>query len=141
MIPYAAAQTTRKSDGFDCTGMDTVLFTQAVGVIAAGGSATMTLQGSDTDVDGDYVDLYDANNDKCAVTILDGDDSKLLQLEIVRPIFKYQRYVITISTANVTLDLGWVTAGVHSRTLPVTRQTSQSHYGYESYISPGVQQT
>lgn len=129
--PFAAGTTVRKSSGVDCNGHDTVMFIVSIGTITASGSVVMKLQGSDTDVDGAYVDLSGAEK-----TMLDGDDDKLMTLELIRPIHQYNRVVVTPTTANAVIDLGIAILGKHSRTEPVPRDTSDSAYGYSTFISP-----
>lgn len=137
LAPVVAGTTEQKSAGVNCTGLDTIMFMQGVGTITSGGTVKMTLQGSDTDVDGNYVDLYLPDGvTKAEKTLLDGDDDKILALELVRPKHKYNRYVLTRATANSVLDLGLALVGVHPRTLPVSRDASVSAYGWESFVSP-----
>ena len=132
--PFAAGTTTRKSAGVDCNGHDVVMFIVGIGAITNGGSVVMKLQGADEDVDGSYVDLEGAEN-----SMLTGDDDKLMSLELVRPIHRYNRIVVTPTTQNAVIDLGIAILGVHSRTQPVPRDTSDSHYGYESFASPAAE--
>lgn len=133
MGSFASGTTARKSSGVDCRGLDTVLFIADIGTFVADGTVVMKLQGSDTDVDGNYVDL-----EGCEKTTKDGDDDKLMVLELVRPIHRYNRYVLT-PTVGAAITNGIALCGVHQRTLPTTRDDTVSHYGYESFISPEVE--
>lgn len=138
MGAYAAATTVRKSNGVEMKG-DTIVFVAGIGTITSGGSCAMKLQGSDTDVDGNYVDLYDQANVAMTKTILDGDDDKMMVLEAVRPRYKYVRYVLTPATANVVIDYGLAIQSVHPRTLPATRDSTDSAYGHTSWIGGTAQ--
>lgn len=141
MIPYAAATTERKSDSVNTTGLDSVAFFAMFGTITSGGSCAMTIQGSDTDVDANYVNCYDQTNTLMRKTILDGDDNKVLVIEAIRPRFKYLRMVLTPAVANVVIDYGMAIAGVHQRTRPPTRHSSMSAYGYDTFIGAMPQAT
>lgn len=127
---FASGTTVRKSSGVDCRGLDTVMFIADIGAFDADGTVAVKLQGSDTDVDGNYVDL-----DGAEVTTKDGDDDKLVVIELIRPIHRYNRMVLT-PTVGAAITNGIAICGIHQRTLPVTRDDTVSHYGFESYISP-----
>lgn len=129
--PFAAGTTARKSSGVDCNGHDVVMFIVGIGAVTPGGTVTMKLQGSDEDVDASYVDLAGAEK-----VMLDGNDDHLMTLEVVRPIHRYNRCVVTPATQNAVIDLGIAILGVHSRTQPVPRDASDSHYGYATFASP-----
>lgn len=131
LIAYAAGTTARKGDGVDCNGFDTVMFMVLTGTITSPGTCAMKLQGADEDVDGSYADLTGTG-----ITLLTGDDNKVTTLELVRPIHRYNRVVLTPAVANIVIDGAVALLGVHPRTEPCAFDASDSHYGRESTVSP-----
>lgn len=127
----AAGTTSLSGAGIPVEGFDTFLFILDVGTITATGSCGQKIQGSDDDVDGNYVDLEGTLN-----TMLDGDDGKLLIQEVVRPQYNYIRRRVLRNTANVVINSGVALCGVHPRNEPVSRDATVSHYGFTSDISP-----
>lgn len=131
LAPVAAGTTDQKTSGVDRGNAQTLLFCVGLGAIVSTGTVVIKAQGSDTDVDGDYVDLAGAE-----ITSADDQDNKLHLLEIVRPRYKYTRVYIDLGTANTTIDLVIAMVGNYPRTLPVTQPSTVSSYGNVSVVSP-----
>lgn len=132
--PVAAGQTAVKSDGVDMAGAQSCLFVVGLGTLSAGNVTTVKLQGSNTDVDGNYVDLASSS-----YNVQDSEDNLLALIEIIKPKYRYVRVVVTPATANGVIDLIIAMVGVTLRNLPVTQSTSHcTHYGNLSVVSPSA---
>lgn len=131
LAPVAAGTTDQKTSGVNRENAQTILFCVGLGAIVSTGTVTIKAQGSDTDVDGDYVDLEGAS-----FASADDQDSKLHLLEVVRPKYKFTRLYIDLGTANTTIDLVIAMVGNYPRTLPVTQPATVSSYGNLSVVSP-----
>ena len=133
LAPVAAGTTDQKTTGVDCAGVDTVLFCIGFGTVTSGAVITVKLQGSDTDVDGDYVDLVAPAT---AAVIADSESDKLVRVECVRPQQRYIRAYIDLGTANAVIDLAVAMTGVNIRNAaPLVQPTDVSNYGEVSAVS------
>lgn len=131
LAPQSAGTGTRKTSGVDCTGLDTIAFLIGIGTITSTSVITVKLQGSNTDVDGNYADL-----ESTSFTVPDTDGSKLVLTEIIRPQYRYTRAVITIATANCVIDLVAAVTGINVRNVPVTQGSTVSTAGQDTNVSP-----
>ena len=128
--PVAAGTSTVNSDSIDTANgaIQTVVFGVAIGAITSGGSCKITAQGSDDN--STFVDLEAQDGTDLNFTVLDGDDSKIALMELVRPQYRYVRVKVERLTANVVLDLIFGICGPWLRNTPVTHPTAEvSHYG------------
>lgn len=132
--PVAAGTTAVKSAGVDMAGCQVVCFVVGLGTLTDTNVTAIKLQGSDTDVDGDYADLASSS-----FNVQDSEDSKLALIECVKPRYRYTRVVVTPGTANGVIDLIIALRGVTLRNIPVTQPTaSVTHYGNLSVVSPAA---
>lgn len=89
----AAGHVAVKSDALDLNQNDCIAFMVLMGAIA--GVPTIKLQGSDTNVDGNFQDLEGSG-----VTFVTTDDNKVMQIEVSRPTTRYTRVVISPDGVN-----------------------------------------
>ena len=132
LAAVAAGTSDQKSQGIDCAGFDVVAFALLLGTITSTATLTVKLQGSDTDVDGDFVDLENTGLD-----IADSESGLVAILECVRPQYRYIRLYIDRGTANTVIDgvLAWT--DTFARVQPVEQDdTEVTHYAFESFVSP-----
>lgn len=127
----AAGTGTTKGSGVDCAGGHCVLFQVLFGAIVTTSVVTVKLQHSDTDVDGNYVDI-DAG---ASFVVADSEDNKIALAEVIRPAKRWVRIVVTVATANATIDGITFELAKGKRTLPVTQPSTVTNYGNISQIS------
>lgn len=130
LAPVAAGTTDQKTSGVLVGGKKTIAFVVGLGAIVSTGTVTIKAQGSNDDVDANYVDIASAT-----FASADDQDNKLHLLEVVRPTYKYVRCYIDLGTANTTVDLVIAIVGNFFRTLPVSQPSDVSSYSGTSKVS------
>lgn len=98
----------------DMQGFEGVLFLVAFGAIVGGAATTVKAQQGAVSDGSDAQDLAGTQ-----VTVGDGDDNKVVALEIYQPRDRYVRPVVTRATQNATVD-SIVAILFNGRTKPVT---------------------
>lgn len=92
----AAGTTAINSTAVDHQGDGGILFLVEMGVITAGAVTSIKVQGSDDN--SSFSDLTGT-----AQTIADTDDEKLFYVDLVRPIHRYNRLVVSRATQNAVV--------------------------------------
>lgn len=133
LAPVAAGTTTpQKSNGVLVQGFMGFRACVSFGAITSGAVTSWQLQHSDTDVDGDYVNIAGS-----LTTIVDTDDNTISTFEYLRPTKKYVRIYINRATQNSVIDLGWIEVFLPN-VAPVTPDATVSHQGVGTYPTTGT---
>lgn len=89
---------------FDAEGFDGICVSLKLGAVVADGVVEFKLQHSDTNVDGDFVDIAGAENNIAATVA--GDANKMLVIEVKELTKRYVRTVYQRTGENTTIDAG-----------------------------------
>ena len=100
--PAVAGTTALTSAAVDCQGFETVTFCYHIGTITSGSATSFQLY---SESDGNAAGGTAITG--ALVTIADDGDNKLYMCTVVKPIARYVYAVLTRSTQNAVLDLGW----------------------------------
>lgn len=122
MNGVTAGTTVQKSTGVDMTaapGFNSVRFTGLFGALTTNQVTSMKVQHSDTDVDGDYVDVTGA----ASAALADADGNKMIQVDVKDVSKRYYRAYVSRATANAVID-GVIAEQYDSGASPVTQPTS-----------------
>jgi len=100
MNAVAAGTSTQTSSAIDMQGYDRATVLLIIGTITSGAALSIKLQQSDDDGSTDaYDDLAGSS-----VSIADTNSNKIVPYDIVRPLKRYVKVVVTRSTQNVVID-------------------------------------
>ncbi len=122
----AAGTTAITSSSVDMAGFCSALFHIHLGAIVSGGVQSAKLQGSNDD--STYADIEGSS-----VTIADTDDNGIVQMEIVRPTYRYYKVVVSRATQNTTVDSISVTLSN-----PLAAKPTATTLGNEQHVSAGA---
>lgn len=112
----AAGQTTITSSAVDMSGFDVCKFEVHFGAITAGAATSVKIQQSSDDGASDaYSDLAGTS-----ATVADDQDNKILVVEVVRPLKRYLKCIVSRATQNSVVDSIVAHKG-EPRTLPVVQ--------------------
>lgn len=126
----AAGQTEQTGTGVDMSDAEVVTFYAAFGAITGGAVTSIKAQqSSDNGVADGWSDLEGSS-----VAVADTDDNKVVPLEIVRPLKRYVRLVISRGTQNAVID-GVIAVKTHLRVRPGVNDTTTALAG-ESHAGP-----
>ena len=98
--PVAAGTTPVKGTGVEMSDASGAEFFAHLGALTANHDTYLKLQHSNTDVDGDYVDIPNART----ANAVDADANKTLRISIYKPRKRYVRAVLHRGTANAVLN-------------------------------------
>ena len=121
MNAVAAGQTVQNSSSVDMSDAECVTFIASFGTISA--SAVTNIKAQQSDDDGSADDWTDLEDSQGATLTPTTDNSKVLVLEVVRPLKKYVRCVVNRATGNAVID-GVVAIKTHLRVSPATHDTT-----------------
>lgn len=123
----AGTSTITPSDGIDMQGYNSCKFDVLLGAITSTGVPAIKVQQSDDDGVADaYSDLAGT-----AFAATDADSNKIISVEIVRPLKRYLKLILTRTTANVVLD-GIIATLFNAQSGPITHVS----IGNEQHVSP-----
>ncbi len=123
----AAGATVINATSVDMSGFEQVTFVVPVGTIVSGAVTSIKAQGSDNN--SSWVDLAGTNQ-----AIADTDDDKTFYVNVVRPVHRYVRLVVSRATQNATIG-GVLAIQSNPKTLPVSHGANVAG---ESWISPAA---
>lgn len=121
----AAGTTDSTSSAVDAAGFNSALFQVHLGAIVAGAVTSVKVRGSDDD--STYVDL-----EGTSVTVADTDDNNIVQIEVIKPKYRYMKTVTSRATQNSTID-SIVCILSNAGALKPTQTT----VGNEQHVTPG----
>lgn len=129
MNDIAAGTTTpQNSTGVEMTDGESVTFVALMGTITSGAVTAMHAEGSNNG--SDWVDLEGS-----ALAIPDTGSDKAFALEVVRPLHKHVRAVITRGTQNAAID-GMFAFKTHLRKTPTAHDTTVG--GTKTVVGPAA---
>ncbi len=123
----AAGATAINATSVDMLGFEQVTFVVPFGAIVSGAATSIKAQGSDNN--SSWSDLAGTNQ-----TIADTDDDKTFYVNVVKPVNRYVRLVVSRATQNATVG-GIVAIQSNPKTLPVAHGTNVAG---ETWISPAA---
>lgn len=125
----AAGTSEQAGASVDMSDFEAVTFVAAFGAITASATTGMKVQQSDDDGGAD--DWTDLEGSAQAITPT--DDDKIVAVEVVRPLKRYLRPVVTRGVANAVID-GVIALQTHPRKPPVAQSASVA--GSKVMVSP-----
>lgn len=126
MNAQAAGTSNVNSSSLDMANFTNVVFIASIGTITA--TAVTGIKAQESDDNSTWADL--ANT---AVAVADTQSNKMALLEVIRPIKRYIRLVVTRGTANAVID-GVIAIQFAERKQPVTQDTTVA--ASEVWVSP-----
>ncbi len=112
----AAGQTTITSDAVDMQGFEVCTFLIPFGAITTGGVQSIKIQQSSDDGSSDgYSDLEGSS-----VTVADDQDNKVCIVEVIKPLKRYLKCIISRATQNSVVD-AIIAIKTNPRDVPVTQ--------------------
>lgn len=128
----AAGQTAVNSDSVDMAGYDAVVFFTSFGAITTTGVQSIKVQSSSDDGDADaFADLAGTG-----VTVADDDDGQTFGVQIIRPVERYLRLVVSRATADAVVgEIYALLLGADVRPLTSTVTNVAT---FESHTSPAA---
>ena len=126
----AGTSTITPSSGVDTQGFEACTFLAAFGAIVAGAATSIKVQQSDDDGVADaYSDL-----EGTSVTVADDDDNQVFYVEVVNPLKRYLKLIVSRATQNSTVD-GIFAVLTGAKTIPTTHDATTIGGG-ETHVSP-----
>lgn len=135
----AAAQTTIETDSFDVSGFQAALLEVSIGSVAAGGTVTITVEGSEDDTTFAGMGLQGSYRDSSAtayeIALDETAADKVVLIDLATPRNRYIRLSIARGTANSAID-SVVCHQYMSSHVPVTHDSSVAW----SYVLPSLEE-
>lgn len=128
-LDYASANATRNGAILDMAGFEGVMVIVKFAVIAAGAATVVKMQQDTAVGGGTMADLLGTG-----ITVADDDDDQVFIIDLVKPIERYVRVVVTKDGANASAESA-VYVQYGARVEPVT-QTVTDKVTYERHVAP-----